>query len=403
MKIKPIILCGGSGTRLYFKKSKNIPKQFINFGDWTLLGKTLERIKSSIFDAPVISTNMKYFKQVKYHLKKFKIYKYRIVLEPVKRNTAPAILSTALIKDIPNNQSLMFFSADHLIEKKSILERSININKSKLTDQNIFIFGIKPVTPSNEYGYFITKKINGNIEKVVKFIEKPNEIKAKKIIKQKGYWNSGMFFLRKDSIINNFKIHQPNIFKNCLNAVKKAKFKNNTYYLDKTSFMKTSAKSFDYAILEKTKEINAIKLDIPWSDLGSWKEILKMYNKNKKKYFKNENVYLRPWGKYTNLFKGKDFLIKELSVKPKGVLSLQKHYHRAEHWLITQGNPKITLNKENFIKKPNEHIFIPIRAIHRIQNPGKKTVKIIEAQVGSLLKESDIVRYEDIYGRTKTN
>ena len=167
--------------------------------------------------------------------------------------------------------------------------------------------------------------------------------------------------------------------------------------------MKTSAKSFDYAILEKTKEINAIKLDIPWSDLGSWKEILKMYNKNKKKYFKNENVYLRPWGKYTNLFKGKDFLIKELSVKPKGVLSLQKHYHRAEHWLITQGNPKITLNKENFIKKPNEHIFIPIRAIHRIQNPGKKTVKIIEAQVGSLLKESDIVRYEDIYGRTKTN
>jgi len=403
MKIKPIILCGGSGTRLYFRKSKNIPKQFINFGNWTLLGKTLERIKSSIFDTPIICTNIKYLKQVKHHLKKYKIPKYRIVLEPVKKNTAPAILSAALIKDISNIQPLMFFSADHLIEKKNVLEKSIIKNKSKLTDQNIFIFGIKPVTASSDYGYFITKKIRGDIEKVVKFIEKPNEIKAKKIIKQRGYWNSGMFFVRKDSIVNNFKKHQPVIFKNCFNAVRKAQFKNNTYYLNKASFVKTTAKSFDYAILEKAKEINAIKLNIPWSDLGSWKEILKMYSKNKSKYFKNENVFLKPWGKYTNLFEGKDFLIKELSVKPQGVLSLQKHYHRAEHWLITQGNPKITLNKQHFIKKPNEHIFIPMRAIHRIKNPGKKPVKIIEAQVGSLLKESDIVRYEDLYGRVKKN
>ena len=286
-------------------------------------------------------------------------------------------------------------------KKKSILEKSINKNKLKLTDQNIFIFGIKPTTASSEYGYFITKKIKGNIEKVVKFIEKPIVARAKKIIKKKAYWNSGMFFLRKDSIINNFKKFQPIIYNNCLNSVKKAKFKANTYHLDKASFTKATAKSFDYAILEKAKQINAIKLNIPWSDLGSWKEILKMYNKNKSKYFKKENVHYRPWGRYTNLFEGKDFLIKELFIKPKGILSLQKHYHRAEHWLVTEGNPKITLNKEHFIKKPNDHIFIPIKAIHRIQNSGKKPVKIIEAQVGSLLSESDIVRYEDIYGRVK--
>jgi len=401
MKIRPVILCGGAGTRLWPNSKNHQAKQFIDFGNWTLLGKTLERTKASIYDPPIISTNKKYLKVVKQHLKKNKINKYKIVLEPAKRNTAPAILSTALIKDIPNDQPLMFFTADHLIEKMNIFNKAINKNKSDLTDQNIFIFGIKPTAPSSEYGYFLTKKIKRNINKVTKFIEKPKETKAKQIIKKKGYWNSGMFFLRKDSIINNFKKNQPIIYKNCVEAVKKAKLKSNTYYLNKASFEKATAKSFDYAILEKTKQINAIKLDIPWSDLGSWKEILRMYDKNKSKYVKKKNVYYRPWGRYTNLFEGKEFLIKELFVKSKGILSLQKHHHRAEHWLVTQGNAKITLNKDKLIKKPNEHIFIPLEAIHRVQNSGKKPVRIMEAQVGSILKETDIVRYQDIYGRVK--
>jgi mannose-1-phosphate guanylyltransferase/mannose-6-phosphate isomerase len=340
-------------------------------------------------------------KLVKSYLKKFKVKQYKIVLEPSKRNTAPAILASALIKDIPKEQPLMFFAADHLIEKASIFNKAINKNKTNLTDQNIFVFGIKPTSPSSEYGYFLTKKVKGNINKVTKFIEKPKEVKAKQVIRQKGYWNSGMFFLRKDSIINNFKKYQPTIYRNCVKAVSKAKLKNNTYYLNKASFEKATAKSFDYAILEKTKQINAIKLDIPWSDLGSWKEICKMYNKNKNKYYKKKNVYYRPWGRYVNLFEGKGFLIKELYVKPKGILSLQKHYHRAEHWMVTQGTPKITLNKDNFFKKINESIFIPLGAVHRIQNPNKKPVKIIEAQVGSILKETDIVRYQDVYGRVK--
>jgi len=401
MKIRPVILCGGAGTRLWPNSKNHQAKQFIDFGNWTLLGKTLERVKSSTFDEPIISTNLKYLKEVKKHLKKHKISKYKIVLEPAKRNTAPAILASALIKDIPNEQPLMFFAADHLIEKASIFNKAINKNKDNLTDQNIFIFGIKPTSPSSEYGYFITKKVKGNINKVTKFIEKPKEAKAKQVIKQKGYWNSGMFFLRKDSIINNFKKYQPTIYKNCVNAVLKAKLKDNTYYLNKASFEKAIAKSFDYAILERTKHINAIKLDIPWSDLGSWKEILKMYDKNKNKYYKKKNVYYRPWGRYVNLFEGKGFLIKELFVKSKGILSLQKHHHRSEHWLVTEGKPKITLNKANFSKKQNDHIFIPLEAVHRIENKSNKPVKIIEAQVGSILKESDIVRYQDVYGRVK--
>ncbi len=398
MKIRPVILCGGAGTRLWPNQKNHQAKQFIDFGGWTLMQKTLERVKNSIFDYPIISTNSKYLKQVRSALKKNKVKKYKIVLEPAKKNTAPAILASALIKDIPINQPLMFFAADHLIEKSSILNKSINKNKHNLNDKNLFIFGIKPTNPSSEYGYFLTKKLR-NINKVTRFIEKPKHAKAKQVIKKKGYWNSGMFFLRKDSIINNFKKYQPKTYKSCLASVNKAKYKNNTYYLNKSSFVKSVEKSFDYAILEKTKQINAIKLDIPWSDLGSWKEILKVYDKNKNKYVKKKNVYYRPWGRYTNLFNGREFLIKELFVKPKGILSLQKHHHRAEHWLITQGNPKITLNKNIFNKKPNEHIFIPLEAIHRIQNPGKKPVKIMEAQVGSILKETDIVRYQDIYGR----
>ena len=400
MKIRPVILCGGAGTRLWPNQKNHQAKQFIDFGGWTLMQKTLERVKNSTFDYPIISTNSKYLKQVRSALKKNKVKKYKIVLEPAKKNTAPAILASALIKDIPINQPLMFFAADHLIEKSSILNKSINKNKHNLNDKNLFIFGIKPTNPSSEYGYFLTKKVK-SINKVTRFIEKPKPAKAKQVIKKKGYWNSGMFFLRKDSIINNFKKYQPKTYKSCLASVNKAKYKNNTYYLNKSSFVKSVEKSFDYAILEKTKQINAIKLDIPWSDLGSWKEILKVYDKNKNKYVKKKNVYYRPWGRYTNLFNGREFLIKELFVKPKGILSLQKHHHRAEHWLITQGNPKITLNKNIFNKKPNEHIFIPLEAIHRIQNPGKKPVKIMEAQVGSILKETDIVRYQDFYGRVK--
>ena len=398
MKIRPVILCGGAGTRLWEDKKHHQPKQFIDFGGWNLMEKTLERIKNPIFDYPIISTNNKYLSQVRRSLKNVKIKKYKIVLEPAKKNTAPAILSSALIKDIPLKQSLMYFAADHLIEKTSIFNRSIKNNIKNLDDKNIFIFGIKPTNPSNEYGYFLTKKIK-NINKVSKFIEKPNILKAKQVIKKKGYWNSGMFFLRKDSIINNFKKYQPKTYKSCLLSVNKSKYKNNTYYLNKSAFIKSVEKSFDYAILEKSKNINAIKLDIPWSDLGSWKEISKIFNKNKSKYFKKKNVFYRPWGSYTNLFRGKNFLVKELNVKSKGILSLQKHHHRSEHWLITQGKPLITLNKKKLSKSVNQSIYIPKGAIHRIENPFKINVKILEIQKGSILKETDIVRYQDIYGR----
>ena len=399
MKIKPVILCGGAGTRLWPKSKNNLPKQFIDFGGWTLFEKTLQRVKSSIFDYPIISTNSAYVNLVRSYLVKHKIKKYRIILEPLKKNTAPAILSSALLKEVPYNQSMIFLPADHLIDKINQFNKSISSNKKHLSENNIFIFGIKPTSPSSEYGYFLTKKISKNLNKVDRFIEKPNVNKAKNIIRKKGYWNSGMFFARKDSIVNNFKKHQPKMFKLCTDAVNKSIIYKNVYHLGKHSFNKLKEKSFDYAILEKSKNINGIKLNIFWSDLGSWKEISMIFQRDKSKYYKKQNIFYRPWGKYINLYSGKGFLVKELVINPKSSISLQKHHHRSEHWTVTSGRPKITINKKKFFKNTNETAFIPKGAIHRIENPFNRAVKIIEVQTGPILKETDIIRFKDIFGR----
>jgi mannose-1-phosphate guanylyltransferase/mannose-6-phosphate isomerase len=399
VKIKPVILCGGAGTRLWPKSKNNLPKQFIDFGGWTLFEKTLQRVKSSIFDYPIISTNSAYVNLVRSYLVKHKIKKYRIILEPFKKNTAPAILSSALLKEVPYNQSMIFLPADHLIEKINQFNKSISSNKKHLSENNIFIFGIKPTSPSSEYGYFLTKKISKNLNKVDRFIEKPSVNKAKNIIRKKGYWNSGMFFARKDSIVNNFKKHQPKMFKLCTDAVNKSIIYKNVYHLGKHSFNKLKEKSFDYAILEKSKNINGIKLDIFWSDLGSWKEISMIFQRDKSKYYKKQNIFYRPWGKYINLYSGKGFLVKELVINPKSSISLQKHHHRSEHWTVTSGRPKITINNKKFFKNTNETAFIPKGAIHRIENPFNRAVKIIEVQTGPILKETDIIRFKDMYGR----
>ena len=399
MKIRPIILCGGEGTRLWQKSFKNEPKQFINFGGWTLIEKTLNRIKDPIFDYPIISTNLKYLKKIKFFLKKNKFSKYRILLEPAKRNTGPAVLSAALINDIPKNQPLLFLPSDHLLEKNNVFKKNLTKYSKYLNNKNIFLFGIKPDHPSKEYGYLNVKKVSGSLIKILKFIEKPSIKKARLLIKKNALWNSGMFFARKDSIINNFKKFDNKTLKSCYLSISKAKLKRNILSLNKKFFLDCRSNSFDYAILEKSSDINCIKLNLPWTDLGNWKEILKVFKNNKLKYFKKKNVFKRPWGKYINLFRGNNFLIKELIVNSKSSISLQKHNYRSEHWTVIQGKPRITLNKKKFFVNEKQSIFIPVNTIHRIENFYTKPVKIMEAQIGSILKESDIIRYKDIYGR----
>ena len=399
MKIIPVILSGGAGTRLWPKSKKNMPKQFIDFGGWTLFQKTLERIKNPIFDYPIISTNISYLNLVRRHLSKYKMKKYKILLEPVKKNTSAAILSSVLLDEIPFEQPMIFFPADHLIEEVRQFNKAIISNKKYLDKDNISIFGIKPNLPSSQYGYFLTKKTSKGFSKVSKFIEKPNLNYAKKIIKKNGYLNSGIIFASKISIINNFRKYQTKTLNFCIDAVCKSRVSNNVYYLNKKSFQRIPEISFDYAILEKSRNINGIKLNIAWSDLGSWKEISNIFKRNRSKYFKKNNVFYRPWGKYTNLFNGKGFLVKELVINSKSSISLQKHNHRSEYWNIISGKPKITINNKKFFKKVNETAFIPQGAKHRIENFFMKPVKIMEVQTGSILKETDIVRYKDIYGR----
>ena len=401
MRVKPVRLCGGAGARLFPNFKKSPLKQFIDFGGWSLIEKTLDRIKNPIFDSPIISTNKMYEKLVRKALKKKKIKKFKIVLEPLKKNTAAAIISSTLIDDIKINQPILFLPSDHYLPEKDKFNKILKLNLSNLNTTNIFIFGVKPKFPSSDYGYLISKKAKKKISKVSKFIEKPNEKKAKKIIKKNGYWNSGIVLARKDSIINNTKIIQKKLFNSCLDAVIKSKIKNRTITLNKKYFNEIKAISFDYAILEKAKEINSIKLDLMWSDLGSWKEIFKIIKSKTKQNILKKNTFYRPWGNYKNFFKGKNFLLKELIVNKRSSISLQKHNHRAEHWTIISGKPKITVGKKIFFKKENDTVFVPKGSIHRIENIYDRPVKIIEAQLGSRLKESDIVRYKDVYGRVK--
>ena len=401
MRVKPVILCGGAGTRLFPNLKKSPLKQFIDFGGWSLIEKTLDRIKNPIFDSPIISTNKMYEKLVRKALKKKKIKKFKIVLEPFKKNTAAAIISSTLIDDIKINQPILFLPSDHYLPEKDKFNKILKLNLPNLNSNNIFIFGVKPKTPSTDYGYILNKKIKKKINKVIKFIEKPDINKAKKIISQNGYWNSGIVLAKKESIIKNAKKIQKKLFVSCLNATIKSKLKNDTISLNKKHFSRIKAISFDFAILEKAKEINSIKLNLTWSDLGSWKEIFKIIKSKTSQSFIKKNTYYRPWGNYKNFFKGKNFLLKELTINKNSSISLQKHYHRAEHWTVTSGKPKITIDKKIFFKKVNDSIFIPKGSIHRIENVYNQHVKIVEAQLGSTLKETDIVRYKDVYGRVK--
>ena len=398
MKVLPVIICGGAGTRLFKESKENLPKQFIDFGGWTMFQKTLERVSSNLFLPPIISTNIKYLDLVKKHLKKNKINKYQIILEPSKRNTAPAILSPCLLPDIASNQVVLFLPSDQLIEEKTKFNQEIKKNLKKICYKDIFVFGIKPNEPSDQFGYFYRKK---NSIEVNKFTEKPSTNKAREIIKKGGLWNAGIFMSTKENIIYHFMNEQKQLFKHCLLSVQNSRKKSNNIFLESKSYNKIKPISFDYAILEKIKNIKSIKLNINWSDLGSWNSLLNIYNINKKKYFTKTNLFKRPWGTYRNLFRGKNFLIKELIVNSKGCLSLQKHKYREEQWYITEGSPEIILNKKILKPKIKELIHIPRGSIHRIHNRLKKPVKIIEAQLGKILKETDIIRFEDIYGRIK--
>ena len=460
MKIKPIILCGGEGTRLWPESRKKHPKQFIKINGKSLLKHAIDRVTGANFDPITICSNANFLDQIKEETQNINC---KIFVEPDKKNTAAAILAAINDDDLLFYQPIIIISSDHIIEKKIIFQKQIKKLSKYLDMRKIFIFGVKPDYPETGYGYLYSKKINNNFNKVIKFVEKPNLNKAQKLIKNKNYlWNSGMFLSNKSVLLNEYSILQTKLALQVCDSYVNAKSTNNIIELDNKYYSKIKSISFDHAILEKSKNIFSAKLLSDWKDVGSWLQKWEIEKKDKdKNYIKgnvlknnvqnsyissnrtivasnlknilavdnNDVLYLsdlrnndlkslypliskkfpkitdqhtttqRPWGQFTNIFVGKNFQVKELVVKSGGILSLQKHKYRSENWVVVEGKANITLNKKNIILQKSDSIFIPQGAVHRIQNREKSILKIIEVQTGSYLGEDDIVRIKDIYGR----
>ena len=460
MKIKPIILCGGEGTRLWPESRKKHPKQFIKINGKSLLKHAIDRVTGVNFDPITICSNANFLDQIKEETKNINC---KIYVEPAKKNTAAAILAAVNDDDLTFYQPVLIISSDHIIDKKIVFQKQIKKLSNNLDMYKIFIFGVKPDYPETGYGYLYSKKINKNINKVDKFIEKPNLNRAKKLFKNNNYlWNSGMFLSNKSALLNEFSILQNKLALQVCDSYINAKTTNHIVALDNKYYSKIKSISFDHAILEKSKNVFSAKLLSDWKDVGSWLQKWQIEKKDKdnnyikgnilKNNVKNsyissnrtivasnlknvlavdnndvlylsdlknnnlKNLYpiinkkfpkitdqhattLRPWGQFTNIFLGKDFQVKELVVKPGAILSLQKHKYRSENWVVVQGKANVTLNKKNISLNKSDSVFIPQGAVHRIENRQKSILKIIEVQTGSYLGEDDITRIKDIYGR----
>ncbi len=460
MKIKPIILCGGEGTRLWPESRKKHPKQFIKINGKSLLKHAIDRVTGVNFDPITICSNANFLDQIKEETKNINC---KIYVEPAKKNTAAAILAAVNDDDLTFYQPVLIISSDHIIEKKIVFQKQIMKLSNNLDMYKIFIFGVKPDYPETGYGYLYSKKISKKFNKVIKFIEKPNLNRAKKLIKNSNYlWNSGIFFSNKSALLNEFSVLQTKLAVQVCDSYINAKTTNHIVTLDNKYYSKIKSISFDHAILEKSKNVFSAKLSSDWKDVGSWMQKWEIEKKDKdnnyikgnilKNNVKNsyissnrtivasnlknvlavdnndvlylsdlknnnlKNLYpiinkkfpkitdqhtttLRPWGQFTNIFVGKDFQVKELVVKPGAILSLQKHKYRSENWVVVQGKANVTLNKKNISLNKSDSIFIPQGAVHRIENRQKSILKIIEVQTGSYLGEDDITRIKDIYGR----
>jgi len=460
MKIKPIILCGGEGTRLWPESRKKHPKQFIKINGKSLLKHAIDRVTGVNFDPITICSNYNFLYQIKEETKNINC---KIYIEPDKKNTAAAILAALNDDDLTFYQPVLIISSDHIIEKKIVFQKQIKKLSNYLDMYKIFIFGVKPNYPETGYGYLYSKKINKSFNKVIKFIEKPNLYRAKKLIKNNNYlWNSGMFLSNKSALLNEFSILQNKLALQVCDSHINAKTTNHILTLDNKYYSKIKSISFDHAILEKSKNVFSTKLLSDWKDVGSWMQKWEIEKKDKDNnyikgnIFKNnvknsyistnrtivasnlENVlavdnndvlYLsdlknnnlknlypiinkkfpkitdqhttiqRPWGQFTNIFVGKNFQVKELVVNSGAILSLQKHKYRSENWVVVEGKANVILNKKNIVLQKSDSIFIPQGAVHRIENRQKSVLKIIEVQTGSYLGEDDIIRIKDIYGR----
>lgn len=467
----PVILAGGSGTRLWPLSRKLYPKQLIELtSDKTMLQETLLRLQNlTDIASPIIICNEDHRFMVAEQLREINIKDATIILEPVGKNTAPAVATASLqaLSQFNNeNPTLLVLPADHYIgDEKSFLEK---IKKAYEYSKNnlILTFGIVPKSPETGYGYInIGEKIQEDLFKTNKFVEKPNLETAEKYLSSKDYlWNSGMFIFKAKTMIDEFKTLSPKILESCQKALDESAHDLDFLRLDKQSFESSPEDSLDYAIMEKTDKSAVIPLSCKWNDVGSFEalwqtkekdennnvlfgdtytsEVKNSYlhstsrmiaavgvedhviietsdavlvapkskvqnvkdivNQLKKDNRDEPNIHkkvYRPWGNYETIDISERFQVKRLTVKPGEKLSGQKHHHRAEHWVVVKGTAIVTRGDEEILLKEDESVYIPLGTLHRLYNPGKIPLEIVEVQSGSYLGEDDIVRFDDIYGR----
>ena len=481
MKLSCVVLCGGSGTRLWPLSREQYPKQLLKLdGEYSLLQGTLKRVSGlSTFlniEQPTITLvgNEEYRFIIADQVKQVVKMPVNYILEPEGKNTAPALTLAALnIEQIHQDQIMLVLPSDHLITNKLKFHHAVKNGLELAKKGAVVCFGVEATKAETNYGYLKVHEAGEEQYTLEAFVEKPNYEAAEEMLSSGDYfWNSGMFMLKASTWLNLVKQLQEELYTACSNAWQVKTEEDGFIRVDKESFSKCPSESIDYAVMEKIGTVGGQGFVVPlresgWTDLGAWdalwtvldkdnegnniasanEDVVFLESKNSMVYTNNRLIALlgiddaividtadallvaskdklpklkelvsrvahmkpdlvkkhrnvhRPWGYFDSIDKGQNFQVKRIVVNPGEQLSLQMHHHRAEHWIVVKGTGKITKGDETFLLSENESTYIPIGVAHRLENPGKLPLEMIEVQSGSYLGEDDIVRFEDIYGR----
>ncbi|HEX5841547.1 MAG TPA: mannose-1-phosphate guanylyltransferase/mannose-6-phosphate isomerase [Pseudomonas sp.] len=468
----PVILSGGSGSRLWPLSRKHYPKQFLALtGSDTLFQQTLKRLRFDGMQAPVLVCNKEHRFIVQEQLKEQKLETQAILLEPFGRNTAPAVAIAAMkLLAEGRDELLLVLPADHVLEDQGAFEAALQLATKAAEIGELVLFGIPASRPETGFGY-IKSVADSTLPlgaiRVQRFIEKPDAARAQEFVDSGDYyWNSGMFLFRASRYLAELKQHDADIYDTCLLALERSQIEGDTVNIDAATFACCPDNSIDYTVMEKTKRACVVPLNAGWNDVGSWSSIWDVHEKDShgnvltgdvvaydshnclvhgngklvsvigldnivvvetkdatmivhkdrvqdvkqvvnqldamgRSETQNHCQVYRPWGYYDSVDMGGRFQVKHISVNPGATLSLQMHHHRAEHWIVVSGTAEVTCDDKVFLLTENQSTYIPMTSVHRLSNPGKIPLEIIEVQSGSYLGEDDIERLEDVYGRTK--
>ena len=468
--ITPVILSGGSGSRLWPLSRKALPKQLLALADGgTMIQETAQRARGEAFAAPMVISNQDHRFLIAEQLRAAGIEPASIILEPVGRNTAAAAAIAALkaAEDDPDSL-LLLMPSDHIVQNKAAFDTAVAQAAKAAQDGALVTFGITPTAPETGYGYIKAGAALANapgVRSVDSFVEKPDRATATHYLASGDYaWNSGMFLFKASAFLNELARLQPRILECCRDALAHAHRDMDFIRLGEPAFVACPSISIDHGVMEKAQHAAVVPVDMGWSDVGSWqslweispqdahanaikgdviaentqgsyirsegplvatigvqdlvvvatkdavlvshrdhaqdvKKVVETLEKNGRDQHIQHRVVHRPWGTYEGISLGAQFQVKHIIVKPGTRLSLQMHHHRAEHWIVVEGTALVTCDDRQFLVKANESTFIPLGAKHRLENPGKTPLHLIEVQSGSYLGEDDIVRFEDNYGR----